>query len=1265
MADIILRNGWNQPTTYYNVSSVSFATENGEATYYEEGTGIGGPSVQSDWLQDNPTEASYIKNKPFGRWRDAITDPVTTSSIETEDGRHQLDVPLSVGDFGLDGQIAVLWHQDLYLCDINSGDGGETYIGNNQFFTEENDIPFHGIYNEDTKDFTFFSKKPVNGIVVGLFSPEETIHKIDEGFLPNYVPDINEENLPQNWWGNPIPKDSLPQQWWGDTIPTDKLPSKWWGDPIEGGGSSGAFEQVQADWTENNEESPSFIKNKPTIPKDRSDDINAIQDELGLNDEGETRLDRIEDKLDNLDLDVDIGNIKGLDERFEKIEDALAMDEEGNSTRLDQINSRLDAVDGEEGAIVKINKHLSTIDNEDETAPGRIQQLSSRLDKLDDKENGEIKLIKDRLDDVEGEVDTIQQILQVDEEGESARLNAIDGEGGRLQQIDESLNEIDDTLIEHQENIEAIQTELGIDEEGNFTRLTEIEEAVEEHDGVIAKLKKDVAIQSDWNQESPEYKDYIKNRPFFKDIHNHVFSNEEWSKTEQTYQEVSIYENLIVFQQNNQHKQLSVKWKDKIYDLSQGWVKVSDQNGQQITSLSSSNLYGNVSLWIDSQAFHPSYRVSYVEGDKTAPFCFEYLFATVYKFYTIDNSINPKKIEIYTLQQLDKEFIPEEAFVPQRQADWFEEDITSPSYIINKPTLSNQQSDWNEVSNTSSSYINNKPFGYADAIFSEKEVTFTYDENSETYQASLGQLQNLIVGSDGDGESFSIYFDEQEFTNLKENWGRWGFIQTVNNSSYISQQYIGNIGICPYTPSGNVKEYYPAKNNLPFIVWTQKNGSQTDYRIATFDDSPTHKIRIEYTTPKKNLLSKQWLPADLVDTNKANQLFSEKVKQPDWNETNTSSPAYINNKPTALDPPDWTAEEGQGGFIKNKPTSQDFQANWNETDKNSLGYIKNLPSSFANWDAGYGEFGYIENKPSIPKVVYADWSVTSRTKKDYIYHRPFGRVKKSFKIYCNRPESGYDSSAIPAGYDVFYSKVDNDFGPDICEGETYTIITEDGTKYVDTVRVRTLSSKLVRYGVLSLFASESEAQNLEITYIGNISIVCPTVSVSIEDKIKPYCILHYNLFNDWVLEGFFPYSKNWKEVSLECDQLLKIPSRYLPDDFSSETINTLLSEIQQLKQQVQSLTDRVVQLESGGGSGDNDDDSSGASVEGTVLTVNGSVNSGILDLDGGRVENGILITTSTNNSTSTVENNELTTQGTVQNGILEGTGTVTNGIWEV
>lgn len=58
MANIILKNGWNEEEDYYNVASVSFRrVEGGEAVFYENASGGGGSDglgAQADWNENNP-----------------------------------------------------------------------------------------------------------------------------------------------------------------------------------------------------------------------------------------------------------------------------------------------------------------------------------------------------------------------------------------------------------------------------------------------------------------------------------------------------------------------------------------------------------------------------------------------------------------------------------------------------------------------------------------------------------------------------------------------------------------------------------------------------------------------------------------------------------------------------------------------------------------------------------------------------------------------------------------------------------------------------------------------------------------------------------------------------------------------------------------------------------------------------------------------------------------------------------------------------------
>lgn len=72
--------------------------------------------------------------------------------------------------------------------------------------------------------------------------------------------------------------------------------------------------------------------------------------------------------------------------------------------------------------------------------------------------------------------------------------------------------------------------------------------------------------------------------------------------------------------------------------------------------------------------------------------------------------------------------------------------------------------------------------------------------------------------------------------------------------------------------------------------------------------------------------------------------------QANWNETNSNSDAYIQNKPTipaAQVQSNWNeTNTSAASYIQNKPTIPDapVQSNWNESDTASLAYIQNKPT---------------------------------------------------------------------------------------------------------------------------------------------------------------------------------------------------------------------------------------------------------------------------------------------------------------------------------
>ena len=92
----------------------------------------------------------------------------------------------------------------------------------------------------------------------------------------------------------------------------------------------------------------------------------------------------------------------------------------------------------------------------------------------------------------------------------------------------------------------------------------------------------------------------------------------------------------------------------------------------------------------------------------------------------------------------------------------------------------------------------------------------------------------------------------------------------------------------------------------------------------------------------------------------------DKQVQSDWGVTDSSSLAFIKNKPNWTQS-DWDVTDSSSfAFIKNKPSLT--QSDWDVTDSSSLAYIKNKPSGTqSDWDVtDSSSLAFIKNKPTIP-----------------------------------------------------------------------------------------------------------------------------------------------------------------------------------------------------------------------------------------------------------------------------------------------------------
>lgn len=162
--------------------------------------------------------------------------------------------------------------------------------------------------------------------------------------------------------------------------------------------------------------------------------------------------------------------------------------------------------------------------------------------------------------------------------------------------------------------------------------------------------------------------------------------------------------------------------------------------------------------------------------------------------------------------------------------------------------------------------------------------------------------------------------------------------------------------------------------------------------------------------------------SDGVATYVSEHLILQQV-QADWTEENTESPAYIQHKPTFpnvgdllpeideekdegkilgivngewqktdmpeapnVPTPNWTAEEGQPGYIINKPTipNPQVQTDWNAIQEEgaeiNLAVIKNKPTDLVNEQ-------YVKER--IKEIPQPNWEESDETSKAFIQNKPF------------------------------------------------------------------------------------------------------------------------------------------------------------------------------------------------------------------------------------------------------------------------------------
>ena len=206
----------------------------------------------------------------------------------------------------------------------------------------------------------------------------------------------------------------------------------------------------------------------------------------------------------------------------------------------------------------------------------------------------------------------------------------------------------------------------------------------------------------------------------------------------------------------------------------------------------------------------------------------------------------------------------------QVQSNWTESDSTSLAYIQNKPTITTpEQADWDENDSTSLAYIQNKPdlSVYAESA-DLATVATTGDYDDLTNKPDLTTKQDTLVSG----------------TNIK----------TINSYSLLGS---GNIEI---QGGGVTFDAIPTENSYNAAY------SGGIYKVITDNErtisNSLNGLRSDILTKQDELIS----GTNIKTINNNSLLGSGNISisftqtKANWNETNSSSNAYIQNKPSGI-----------------------------------------------------------------------------------------------------------------------------------------------------------------------------------------------------------------------------------------------------------------------------------------------------------------------------------------------------------------------------
>lgn len=425
----------------------------------------------------------------------------------------------------------------------------------------------------------------------------------------------------------------------------------------------------------------------------------------------------------------------------------------------------------------------------------------------------------------------------------------------------------------------------------------------------------------------------------------------------------------------------------------------------------------------------------------------------------------------------DKPVIP----AAQIQSDWTESDSTSKAYIQHKPDLSiyaqsanlatvATTGDYTDLDNTPSLATVATTGDYSD-LTNKPSIPAAQVNSDWDAQSGVAQILNkpnlATVATSGNYNDLTnkptippAVTVDQHYDALSENpqsgtavaeaiagTGQVPSVTSSDDNKVLMASFAGGVGSYSWEPSAaatQVNADWDATSGVAKIlnkpdlsVYAESSdlaavATSGDYNdLQNRPSIPAAQVNADWDANSgvAQILNKPNLATvatsgDYTDLSNKPTIPAAQV-QSNWNESDSTSKAYIQNKPDLSVYAQsanlaTVATSGDYADLSNKPTipAAQVQSNWNESDNTSKAFILNKPdlsvyAQSANLAtvATTGDYDDLENKPVIPAAqIQADWNETNTTSKAYIQNKPTipaaVTVDQTYDASSTNPQSG-------------------------------------------------------------------------------------------------------------------------------------------------------------------------------------------------------------------------------------------------------------------